>query len=208
MSLIMMTCSSFAGTKKSVITLNGGNVVLFDQDINNASLDTFLAAFVAKRSLLPEDEILYVLIVSGGGNTDAALVIREVIASASNVSVICKYCGSGAAMIFVTAKGERLATKKSVIIMHEMYLPHFTARQVDRKGILDDLVKSSDAFNALIYTSLGMSKEKYEEKIIGKEWTLKGIDLVSIHAATRFVELECTEYVKNMAPDTCSSEEK
>jgi ATP-dependent protease ClpP protease subunit len=129
--------------------------------------------------------------------------MREVISKIPNVTVICKYCASAAGYLLATAP-HRIVFKKSNILMHEMYIPHYTAKMVSRPNVAADLVRQSDEFNKAIYSVIGMTKEQYEAKIIDKEWTLEGEDIVKWHLADKFVVIHCDEYLKTLAPDTCS----
>lgn len=193
----------------NIIELNRFNTLLLDVEIDAKSTDTFLAALAGKRLLLPEEKTLYIIIASGGGNYYYAKSIQSALRMKAfkNVSVICKYCASAAGFIFATHTGDRLAISKSQLLMHELYLAKFTAKNAYDETLLDNLVIDSDNFNRSMYTIIGMSQEEYENKIENKEWIVKGKDLVKLHLASRLITINCDDYVKIMAPNTCSDKD-
>jgi ATP-dependent protease ClpP protease subunit len=203
---VLLLATSYSPTsqaKQQIINLHGANTVLLNVEINAATTDTFIAAIIGKRLSLPQDQILYVIIASPGGQYPYGLILQEVFKQVPNIALICKYCASAAGFIFGTADVPRYVTEKSLLIMHEMYLPHLTAKESLRTDILKDLVKSSEDFNRAIYTVIGMSKEDYDKKIVNTEWDVEGEDIVKIHMADKLVTLNCDPYVKSIAPDTC-----
>jgi ATP-dependent protease ClpP protease subunit len=190
--------------KPRTVHLNGANTVIFSNEIDGVQADTILHAIVGKRLLLRPTETLYVVIVSGGGNYSNAMVMKEFLATMPNTQVICKYCASAAGMLFATfPKPGRLAIKSSEVLMHEMYMPKVTAKMVNEKTILAGLLIDSEAFNKLMRTELGMSRADYEAKIADTEWSVMGVDNVTLKLADEFVVLECDQYVKRLAPKTC-----
>jgi ATP-dependent protease ClpP protease subunit len=199
---------SACAKQQDIIELDGRNTVLLDKEITNVNIDTFAAALAGKRLLLPLNETLYVLIVSQGGNYEASLKVKVLFANMPNVAVICKYCASAAGMLFATHKGPRYATEKSEMMMHEMYMQHATAREVQDANAMKQFIANSDDFNRLHYSIIGMSKEEYEKKITDKEWSVYGQDLVKLHLADKFVIVHCNDYLKSIAPDTCSPKDQ
>ncbi len=199
-----------APVKQEVVELNRLNTYVWSSEITPVTTDEFMAALIGKRVLL--DRInpyakLYIVIVSGGGSYEHSLAMRRLIPQIPYVSLICKYCASAAGFIFGTTPGiPRLAIKKSQLLMHEMYLPHFTAEHAKNPSIARDLIKSSNEFNKALYEKIGISKAEYEKKIIGKEWNLYGEELVKNNLADKMVTIKCDEYVKQLAPDTCSQD--
>ncbi len=201
--------SALAAKPPEVVELNRLNTYVWSNEVSPVTTDEFIAALIGKRVLL--DRVnpyakLYIVIVSGGGSYEHALAMKRLISQIPYVTLICKYCASAAGFIFATTPGtERLAIKKSQLLMHEMYLPHFTAENAKNPSIAKDLIKSSDEFNAAMYTKIGISKAEYEKKIINKEWNLYGEDLVKNKLADKLVNIKCDTYVNTLAPDTCSS---
>lgn len=206
---MVVSFSAHAAKPPEVIELNRLNTYVWSNEVSPVTTDEFMAALIGKRILL--DRVnpyakLYVVIVSGGGSYEHALVMKRLISQIPYVTLICKYCASAAGFIFATTPGtERLAIKKSQLLMHEMYLPHFTAQNAKNPAIMKDLIKSSDEFNAAMYTKIGMSKADYEKKIINKDWILNGDELVKHKLADKLVNIKCDVYVNTLAPDTCSS---
>lgn len=190
--------------KEETIELSGNNVVLLNTEIKDDTMDTFAAAVVGKRIMLGPDKPLYILIVSGGGLYGTSLRMKRLFEVIPDIQVICKYCASAAGMLFVTHKGPRLVTNKSVLLMHEMYIEHATAKIVTNLFQVRMLIKNSDDFNKMHYDLIGISKEEYEKKIVGKEWTVEGKDIIKLHLADKFVHIHCNDYLKSMAPDTCT----
>lgn len=209
--ILSLTFASFQAnsqvfSKNRTIYLTFKNVVVLDGEINPTSADTFIKAFLGARAMLPEKETLYVLIVSQGGQYRSGQLIKRALKEVPNTEFICKYCASAAGELFGTtgAGHKRLVSEKSIMLMHEMYLPKFTAEMIKDPSILRDLKRDSDSFNEAHYKTIGISKEEYEKKIINKEWTLYGADIIKWRLADEFVKITCDSYIKNVAPDTCT----
>lgn len=191
--------------KTDVITLNIQNTYVMAGSINNLMIDQTITGIIGKRVLLDgiagEDEPLYVVISSGGGYYQSALVFKNFMSNLSkmNVKFICDYCGSAAGMIFISAPVERIVTAGSQIMMHEMYQPRVTAAMIRDKEVVESLVKDSDNFNNIIYTVLGMTKEAYEARILEKEWNVYGKTAVDIKAADRAAIINCGPSLKAIA---------
>lgn len=209
--LALSTLPSSATTHKSmpskphaeIIELTGANTVVLGGVIEPVAVDTFTAAVIAKRSILPPGQVLYILIASPGGDVEAALTLQRVLENIPNSAVICKYCLSAASYLFITARQPRLAIDSSYMLNHQMYQPHFTAKDsLDAKG-LEMFRKESDYFDKQIYTRLGITKAQYEENIVDTEWILEGEDLVKNKAADKIVTLRCNKYMEHLAPNTC-----
>jgi ATP-dependent protease ClpP protease subunit len=144
-----------------------------------------------------------VVIVSGGGQYGEGVRLMNVINSVPNTTVICKYCASAAGMVFGASTSRRLVIQKSELIMHEMFMDHITANMMG-PNLANSLKKSSDEFNQIMYSKIGMSKADYEKKILNTEWILDGIDIVKFHLADEFVRLDCDDILKYILKDTCS----
>ena len=210
-AMVLIIAFSFSAVAKpQEVELTRVNTYVFSSEINPVTTDEFMAALVGKRVLL--DSInpqapLYIVIVSGGGSYENSLVMKRIIEKVPNVQLICKYCASAAGFIFGTTPVPRLAIKKSILLMHEMYLAHYTAKNAANAAIARNLIQSSEEFNKAMYTKLQMSKEDYEKKIVDKEWNLYGEEIVKNHLADKLVTVKCDYYIKQLAPDTCSQEE-
>lgn len=207
---MVISFSAAAAPKPTEVELTRVNTYIFSSEINLVTTDEFMAALVGKRILLDSIDpqaTLYVVIVSGGGSYESSLLMKTLIEKVPHVTLICKYCASAAGFIFGTTPVPRLVIKKSILLMHEMYLAHYTAKQAMTPSIAKNLIKSSEEFNKSMYTKLQMSKEDYEKKIVDKEWNLYGEEIVKNHLADKLVTIKCDYYLKQLAPDTCSQEE-
>lgn len=189
--------------KEEIIELNGPNTVIYDQAVDSVSVDVIISAILGKRILLPPTETLYLVLVSPGGSTGDSLVLKEIISEIPNLAVICKYCGSASGMLFVTFPHARLALKNSEVVLHEMFIDHVTAKLMANRSEAIQLQIASDSFDALIYSVLGMPQDNYEKLITGKEWHVKGSDLIPAKMADKLVSLHCDKYVQRLAPHTC-----
>lgn len=192
--------------KPRAVYLTYKNTVVLDGEINPVSTDTFIKALIGARGMLPEKETLYVLVVSQGGQYYSGQLIKKTLQNMRNIQLICKYCASAAGEIFGTtgAGHKRLVIEKSIMLMHEMYMPHMTAEMSKNPAILKSLQRDSDEFNAAHYKTIGISKEEYEKKILNKEWTLYNTEIIKWKLADEFVTISCDSYMKNVAPDTCT----
>jgi ATP-dependent protease ClpP protease subunit len=193
------------------IELTGRNVVLMDENMDDASTHKFMQAIVGARASLEANETLYVVITSNGGNYKSALTIEAVIANVTstynpNVAVICKFCASSAGYVFATFKGPKLVITSSNLMMHEMVLLRVTAVNAENKAIIEDLKVNSDSFNRAMYSHLRISKEEYESKIVGKSWDLYGADIVKHHVADKLVNVHCNAYLLSIIPHTCNND--
>lgn len=203
--LTMLFVLSQAAACKEIrtIELNGRNTIAFAGVIDALSNDMLTAAIIGKRALLPPDQTLYLVIASGGGNYRDALILKNFIAVVPNMQVICKYCASAAGMVFATFKNHRMVIESSEMMMHEMYVIKVTANMLLNKSI-EGLIESSDEFNSLIRNVMGMSKKDYESKIIDQEWSVFGKELLKLKLADEIVKINCSDYVKAIAPHTCA----
>jgi ATP-dependent protease ClpP protease subunit len=208
----MMLASSSAISKEALMSkppetveLTARNTFMLNTTITAASQDTWMAAAIGKEMLLmkPTDP-LYIVIASSGGDYDAALMYMHVIERMPNAILICKVCNSAASMIFMASHNPRYAISKSYMLMHEMYNPHMTVRMLNNSKIVHDLTVSSNEFNFTISSVLGLSIEEYEAKIANTTWILEGEDLIKWHAADKLVKIHCDDWIKQIAPDTCS----
>jgi ATP-dependent protease ClpP protease subunit len=201
--LFFINANSQALTKRRNISLTERNTLILETEITPASVDTFVKAMIGARAMLPDKEILYVIIASPGGDYNVGQLVMNVMKELPNTQLICKYCASMAGEIFVATGNRRLVIDKSIILMHEMYMPHMTAENSKNPSILLQLRTQSDEFNAAHYKIIGISKEAYEKKIVGKEWVVKGVDALKWHLADEIVDLTCNDWVKAIAPETC-----
>jgi ATP-dependent protease ClpP protease subunit len=203
-AIIAMLLLGIVEVEARTVELGTHNTVILDRDLNYLTLDVFEPAAVAKRMFLPPNEVLYILIVSPGGQALAAYELLEFIESLPNVALICKNCNSGAAMIFAATTHPKLAINKSSAIMHEMYVPKMTARMMQDKKQTQATVKFSAEFDKLMADSLSMKLKDYQDKINNKEWAIKGKELVDFKMADELVDIICIGRLLQIAPDTCS----
>jgi len=201
--LALFVAISSPAEEQEVIKLTRYNTIVFAGKIDVVFVDVFANAIVSKRSFLPIEEPLYVVVVSGGGDYQASLAMKNFLMEIPNTVTICKYCASAAGGLFATSK-HRLAISKSELLMHEMYLQKFTDSMQHTPGILAGLHEASDELNKTMYTILKIPKAVYEYKIRGTEWILKGRELVQWNMADKYVNISCDEYIKVLLPDTCS----
>jgi ATP-dependent protease ClpP protease subunit len=192
-------------TPKS-IHLTYSNSLIFAQEINRLNVGVFISAMIGKRVLLDEDQTLYVVVVSGGGDFGSVLAFMEAMDHIPNMKLICKYCASAAGLLFARSAHPRLAIKKSKFLMHEMYMDHVTADMViSGPELIVSLIANSDDFNKRLYSLIGISKEAYENKIRNTEWIVGGPEMIKLHLADELVTIECDPFVQSVAPDTCSN---
>lgn len=188
------------------VTLTRYNTIIFASEIVTPSVDLFLNAVLGKRMMLDPKETLYIVISSPGGIYIDSLKMAMILQRVENVKLICLMCASAAGMVFITSSLPRLITDRSVVLMHEMYNEHVTAKDLREPGYIKDLLESSDTFNKLIYTVLRISKEKYESLIEGRNWILRGQDIIKYHAADRMVNIKCDPYIDTVIPSACEVE--
>lgn len=213
MLAISMACISAAVVPAPIapiktLELTALNTLVFNEDINAASADSFVSAVVGKRTMLDlysKGETLFIIIASSGGQYYDVKMMRAMLAKIPNVALICKYCASAAGYLFITHTGKRYVIEKSHLLMHEMYIPKLTAAQVDTYNFRS-LIKDSEEFNKEHYSRIGITREEYEKKIIETEWSVFGSGILDIHLADEIVKLSCNPYVQRMAPDTCKQE--
>lgn len=184
------------------ISLESSNTAFISEVITLTSLEKDVAHIMFKRATLPASETLYIVIHSGGGRVDAMYVLAAFIDKLPNTQLICDYCASAAGGIFELTSKRRLATSDSNMLMHEMYVMKVTARDLESEDI-KTLKADSDAFNKIFYTKLQISKEKYEAKIAGTDWTVEGAELVKLKLADEIVRVECDEYMATVLPRIC-----
>lgn len=200
---------SFAKTEEiETIELNKRNTVAFGMDVSFYSLDLISSTIVAKRIFLPQTEKLYVVIGSYGGLYNVAKVMIAFLNAVPDLVLICNNCQSAAGLIFMTSVHPRLVKSSSILMMHEMYNPHATAKQMNDATFVKSFTESSDEFNKTVADTLKMPIADYEKKIINTSWTLKGQDIVKNNLADKVVKVKCTMYVQNIAPKTCGAEDE
>jgi len=185
------------------VTMTAQNTMVLEGEFTAVSVNTWFNAIIGKRVMVPQDQNIYLIINSGGGQYDQAVVLRKLIAQLPNVVVICKYCGSAAGYIQATSL-HRLVVANSRMIMHEMFWQHATAKLVHNTRAIEGLQRSSDEFDEAIYSVIGMSKADYEKKITDTEWSVDSEEMVKLHLAQKIVKLDCDVYISYLAPHTCS----
>lgn len=201
--LTLSLASDAVGAKLRTVELKGTNTIIFAGEVNEVSVNTFMRAIIGLRNELPEKETMYVIIASQGGQYEAGKRILGFMNVVPNTQLICRYCASAAGMMFIASKNKRLVTNGSNIVMHEMYLPKVTALTALNKPVLDSLIVSSEEFNKMHYSRIGISREAYMKKIKNKLWTVVGTDALKLHLADEAVLIHCDDYVKMLAPKTC-----
>lgn len=196
-----MAPTSFINDTSVYLTKN--NTAYFYGEITPMSVDAFSYAIAGRRMFLPPKETLYILINSVGGDFDMSLLLIKNFDAMKNVKLICRNCASGAGILFAESKHPRLAIKNSSFIMHEAYIQHVTAADIYSKTRINEFLDNSSEFNKMLYSIIGMSKKEYESKILDTAWIVKGVELVALHLADKFVTITCDEYVKQISPSTC-----
>lgn len=182
------------------------NTLVIEGTIEPLMVATYTAAIVGKRMLLPENEILYIVIASGGGDYQSSIILRDMIDTVPLTQVLCKFCASGAGMIFIGSAQRRIVIDSSQALMHELYLSHATAKNLNNPVLAASILKDSDDFNKMIYGPIGMSKKDYEAKITNKEWVVSGSDLVKLKMADELVKVTCDAFNSTYMPETCSQD--
>lgn len=211
LALMLPLCMAIAKTPSEtpkaapleVIRLEDGNTVMLSDMITPQMVDYVINSMNYKRSILPPDQTLYILIDSGGGYVDPAIVLRNAIVKMPNTRLICSYCGSAAAMIFVGSDQQRLITDKSSILMHEMFMDHVTSSTLRDYLEMAKFIIISDQFDALFYNMIGISQAEYMEHIQGKVWVLYGDEMTDNHVADQKVEITCSPEVASLEYNVC-----
>jgi hypothetical protein len=201
-ALLALPC--VAKNKQEVVQLTRENTVVLSGDIDPVSFDTFTAAIVGKRLRYPVEFPLYVVVVSSGGKYKIAVAEHVFLGEVPNVSLLCKWCGSAAGYLFATAQYPRLVIEKSIMQMHELFIPNFTARDALNSKEMETLFVDSDEFNKGIYSVMGMAKVDYEKRISNTVWTVYGPEMVERHLADKMVKITCDAYITALLPDTCA----
>ena len=186
------------------VYLNIHNTAFISEEITPLSLEKDANYLIQKRVMLPADEILYIVIPSAGGQYRVELQLSRFIELMPNVVLICKYCASAAAALFVESTHERLVFKKSQVLMHEMYYPHFTAEMGKNPQYIESLASDSDDFNKVFYSRLKMSRKAYERKIMNTEYSLFGLNILKKGLADEYVLLSCDYDLSRILIETCS----
>ena len=184
------------------IELSAANTAYTSEVINAFTVEKDLAHIILKRAMLPQDQTLYVVIVSGGGNVKMAYKMASVLNSLQNVSLICQYCASAAGALFELTDLPRIVVSGTNMMMHEMYLGRFTARHITA-AVLEDLKEQTEYFNAIFWTRMKMTKAEYEYRIAGKDWTVEQKEMLKRNLADELVKVKCTEEIKQILPNTC-----
>lgn len=190
--------------KTRAVELNTDNTLIFDSEVNEISVNTFVRALIGLRNELPMNQKLYVIIASPGGQYGAGKKLLAFMDRVPNMELVCKYCASAAGMLFIASKHRRLVIEKSDILMHEMYLAKVTAITASNPFIIKDLVSASEEFNKMHYSRIGMTREAYMNKIKDKVWNVWGGEALKLHLADEQVVLHCNDYIKMLAPKTCN----
>lgn len=207
LAVLLTTVLAFSppaqAAKIRTIPITMSNSMIFYGSIDFLMTSTFMAAAIGKRIMLPQDQTLYIVIVSGGGEYHTAKQVTAFIRELPNTQVICKYCASAAGMVFAASGQKRLVMKNSEFMMHEMYYKSVTAVEIQDPYMVRSLVISSDEFNKILYDMIGISKEEYEKRILNKEWTLNGDHIRQLKLADELVKLDCDTTTKILMPQTC-----
>jgi len=74
--------------KTKTIELKGENTLTLSVEIRPDTADMFVNALIAKRTMLPKEQTLYILIASPGGDIESARLIKEVLKNVPNTAVI------------------------------------------------------------------------------------------------------------------------
>lgn len=192
----------FATPQKTLI-LNGANTVIFDQEITPTSAEQFTSGLIGKRTFLPVEETLYIVLVSPGGRAAYAPILAEFIFRIPNVAIICRACHSAASYIMCQTKVPRYVTKTSEMMVHEMRLDWITAAMVQNTTAIPDLISKSAQFNKVMANTMGIPIKKYEEKILNTEWNLGAAEIVKYNCANEIVKIKCDSYMSSLLPNTC-----
>ena len=188
--------------KVRTIELSTVNTAYTSERIDAFTFEKDLAHIILKRAMLPQEDTLYVVIGSGGGSVKLAYKMASLLNSLSNIELICTHCASAAGALFQLTDLKRLVVKNSNMMMHEMYIPRFTARHVDPE-ILTDLKESTEYFNAIFWTRMKMTKAEYEHRIAGTDWDVDAKEMLKRNLADELVKVKCTDELKVILPNTC-----
>jgi ATP-dependent protease ClpP protease subunit len=187
------------------VELTGMNTVVMDGEINIVSTDVTIKALTAV-AMVAKGQPVYLLLVSPGGELNAAMALKDSMDTIPNLYVICKFCASAAGMLFVTAK-HRLALENSEFMAHEPYLTRVNAEMLMNTDEMTQFLVDSLQFDTLEATAMGMTIDMYLLKIRSSPeemWWLHGKELVANKAADKVVTLNCNAYMNALAPKSCS----
>jgi len=203
-SILFFFNAAYAKDKTTNIFLTERNTVSLSTEMNLSSIDTLINAMVMKRISLPAESMLYLLIVSIGGEVRTIDPVLKMASELPNIAVICKYCASAAGSLFVRFPGPKYVIKKSVAMFHHDALVRFTADMVDNVKMLQTFKQESKEFDQQIADAMGMELKDYEVKIKEKDWDISGFDIIKIDRYVTSANITCDADALAMYPDTCS----
>jgi ATP-dependent protease ClpP protease subunit len=190
--------------QRPVIELRDENTVVFDQSFTASTVDTLMAAIFGK-AIIMKGRPLFLVIDSGGGSVPAAIRLKAFIAQVPGLIVVCKGCDSSAAMIFVSAP-KRLVSDNSVIMFHESFYNHITARWLKNKEFTTRAIKEGEEFDKINADAMHMSIKEYQDKIANTEWTLSdGDNIVKTKAADGVADFVCDAVMSELLTDMCKA---
>lgn len=209
--LVAMIATMTSGVEAQVpspgsrlINLNSRNTASINEHIDAYNADKDASQILLKRLTLPPEETLYIVVASLGGDLGYLPLLTNVIATLPNTELICKYCASAAAALFISTGQKRLVLDQSIMVIHHMYVNHVTADDIKDSKFITELEKSSEAFDKIFYPRLKMSKSDYENKVRGsKEWVLSSNDMLSYKIADEKVRVYCDRWISMLMPNTC-----
>lgn len=202
-AFIISGCTSVAAKPREII-LTDDNTATISEVINDISLRKDLAEILVKRSMLPKEKTLYIVVISNGGSTYDAAILYNAIYKLPNVEILCRWCASAAAALFADSPFKRLVYKKSRILMHHMYVIPFTVVQASSPRFLRDFKQASDEFDAIFWKIMKIPEETYERKIEKDPWIMNGREMIRYHLADEFVTLRCDEEIQDIYGDLCT----
>ncbi len=200
LAFVLMIAPLLACAKPIQLTPN--NVVMLQDEIDAAHMDTFLTAVTAKRAMLPVAEPLYIVIFSPGGDVEIAKVMSEYLNQVPNLRLICLSCASAAGWIFEKSNKPRLVVPRSTIMMHEIRIMIVTPslmRRIDP----DDLARDGAEFNQIFAIRMSITPEAYLAKIQDTDWSVKADEMLKLKLADEKVTVQCAPFVRMMMPRTC-----
>lgn len=208
LSLCACASSSTVSDSIRVIDLNANNTVVYSQQISLYDLDLLSNAIVTKRLFLAHSEKLYLVINSPGGYYEVALILGRFLNGIENLVLLCSRCHSAAGLVFMTSIHPRLVNENSLLMMHEMYDPHATAKAINNKAYRVRFTTKSNEFNRAIADKLKIDVKEYESRIVDSQWVLGGEDIVTNNLADEVVRVNCDVYISNIAPVACGTEDE
>jgi ATP-dependent protease ClpP protease subunit len=196
--ILLMACIGQARTPQRTLDLNWNNTIVLSDDIDGPSAQLLMLAMTEMLRANGINKPMYLVLNSPGGQIAVGAQITRFLMIFPNLEVICVKCLSAAAAIFQQAPGKRLIVQNSVFMAHHCYrLANANYLMSLTPSMIKMIKLQSDKFDATIYGPMKMSKAAYEEKIDGKDWYLRGKEILKHNGADEIVKVRCDEFIED-----------